>query len=328
MSAQLISIAICTYERPELLERTLRSVLAQEGIDRGDVEIVVVDNSDGGSARPVIDALNQTACPQIRYAQAHPANISVARNTAIAAARGAWIACLDDDLAVETGWLAAIRDAIQRYDFDAMFGAMTAEFMDPASYNELAARTFSRVSNAPAGSPLAALGRMPQQDFPLSTANCVIRRAALARLDSLFEPRFGESGGEDFHFFLRLELAGGSFGWLPAAACIEAVPVHRCAEEYLVRRQFAGGQTFAAAMVMTSRFPSLAALSIAAKARLQLMLYKIAIAAKGGSAAPNRLREAGIRGKMAWRALHPLYREEARQLARRSGLQNAALRET
>lgn len=315
MSTPLISIAICTYERPALLERALRSVLAQGGLDAGDIEIVVVDNSDTGSARAVIDALNETARPQIRYAQAHPANISVARNTAIAAARGAWIAFLDDDLAVEAGWLAAIRDAIERYDFDAMFGAVRAEFADPASYSELADHTFARKSDAPAGIPLAALGRMPQQDFPLSTANCVIRRAALETMDSLFDPRFGQSGGEDFHFFLRLERVGGRYGWLPNAACIEAVPPHRCAEEYLVRRYYAGGQAFAAAMVMTSRFPSAAGLSIAARARVQLMLHKIVVALKRDSAAGGKLREAGIRGKLAWRALHPLYREEARQLA-------------
>lgn len=315
MSTPLISIAICTYERPALLERALRSVLAQGGLDAGDIEIVVVDNSDTGSARAVIDALNETARPQIRYAQAHPANISVARNTAIAAARGAWIAFLDDDLAVEAGWLAAIRDAIERYDFDAMFGAVRAEFADPASYSELADHTFARKSDAPAGIPLAALGRMPQQDFPLSTANCVIRRAALETMDALFDPRFGQSGGEDFHFFLRLERVGGRYGWLPNAACIEAVPPHRCAEEYLVRRYYAGGQAFAAAMVMTSRFPSAAGLSIAARARVQLMLHKIVVALKRDSAAGGKLREAGIRGKLAWRALHPLYREEARQLA-------------
>ena len=48
MSMPLISIAICTYERPALLERALRSVLAQGGLDTGDVEIVVVDKQRYG----------------------------------------------------------------------------------------------------------------------------------------------------------------------------------------------------------------------------------------------------------------------------------------
>ena len=149
----------------------------------------------------MIDALNETARPQIRYSQAHPANISVARNTAIAAARGAWIAFLDDDLAVEAGWLAAIRDAIERYDFDAMFGAVRAEFADPASYSELADHTFARKSDAPAGSRLRALKRGPSQTFPLGTGNSVIRRASLSALDGLFDPRFGQSGGGGLPFF-------------------------------------------------------------------------------------------------------------------------------
>ena len=314
MSTPLISIAICTYERPALLERALRSVLAQGGLDAGDIEIVVVDNSDTGSARAVIDALNETARPQIRYAQAHPANISVARNTAIAAARGAWIASLDDDLAVEAGWLAAIRDAIERYDFDAMFGAVRAEFADPASYSELADHTFTRKSDLPAGAKLKALKRSARQTFPLSTANCVFRRASLSALDGLFDPRFGQSGGEDFHLFLRLEQAGGSFGWLPGASCIELVPAHRCSEDYLARRYFAGSQAFAAAQIVTSKSPRIKAMLIAGKAHFQMLLLKGRQVLNGRSGRETLLREAGIRGKISWRDLHPVYAEEARSL--------------
>lgn len=314
MSTPLISIAICTYERPALLERALRSVLVQESIDQNDIEIVVVDNSDSGNARAVIDALNETARPQIRYAQAHPANISVARNTAIAAARGAWIAFLDDDLAVEAGWLAAIRDAIERYDFDAMFGAVRAEFVDPASSSEIAEQTFTRKSDLPAGARLKALKRGAQQVFPLSTANCILRRASLAQLDGLFDPRFGQSGGEDFHLFLRLEQAGADFGWLPDAACIEQVPAHRCSTDYLARRYYAGSQAFAAAQVATSGFPRVKAVLIAGKAHLQLLSLRIQGALLGYSGEQPLLREAGIRGKISWRELHPVYAQEARSL--------------
>jgi succinoglycan biosynthesis protein ExoM len=311
MSTPLISIAICTYERPALLERALRSVLGQDGIDHDDLEIVVVDNSDSGSARAVIDALNETARPQIRYAQAHPANISVARNTAIAAARGAWIAFLDDDLAVEAGWLAAIRDAVERYDFDAMFGGIHAEFADPASFSELADRTFTRRAHMPAGSGLKALKRRDGQTFPLSTANCLLRRASLAALDGLFDPRFGQSGGEDFHLFLRMEKAGASFGWLPDAGCIELVPAHRCDEGYLARRVYAGSQAFAAAQIVTSRTPRMKTAAIIMKASLQLLSLRLLRVLKRSDAPDLLLREAGIRGKISWRELHPVYANEA-----------------
>lgn len=310
MSTPLVSIAICTYERPGLLERALRSVLVQEGIDRGNVEIVVVDNSDSGSARSVIDGLNRTARPQIRYAQAHPANISVARNTAIAAARGAWIAFLDDDLAVEPGWLAAILDAIERYDFDAMFGAISAEFADPTSYSEVAEQTFTRKSDLPAGARLKALKRGPSQTFPLGTGNSLIRRESLLALDGLFDPRFGQSGGEDLHLFLRLEQAGAIFGWLPASACIERVPAHRCSIEYLIQRHYAGGQHFAAAQVFTSKTPKFKSFTISLKSIFQLYIYLLMQKIKWSYDIKLRIRISGIRGKIAWRVLNPLYVQE------------------
>ncbi|MGY6569497.1 MAG: glycosyltransferase family 2 protein, partial [Salinarimonas sp.] len=221
---------------------------------------------------------------------------------------------LDDDLAVEPGWLAAILDAIERYDFDAMFGAISAEFADPTSYSEVAEQTFTRKSDLPAGATLKALKRGARQAFPLSTANCILRRASLDRLDGLFDPRFGQSGGEDFHLFLRLEQSGGAFGWLPDAGCIEQVPAHRCSTDYLARRYYAGSQAFAAAQVVTSGSPRVKAVLIAGKAYLQLLSLRIQRALLGYSGEKPLLREAGIRGKISWRELHPVYAQEARSL--------------
>ena len=317
MPAPLISIAICTFERPELLERALLSVLAQDAIDAGDIEIVVVDNSDSGSARAVIDALNLSARPRIRYLQAHPANISVARNAAIAASAGTWIAFLDDDLAVEPGWLDAIRRAVARYEFDAMFGAVSAAFADPESTCQAAEQAFTRMTDMPAGARLHALKRSSRQPFPLSTANCILRRAALDALDSLFDPRFGQSGGEDFHLFLRMEQRGARFGWLPEAVCVESVPAHRCDAGYLARRFFAGSQAFAAAQIATSRFPRLKAVLIGVKAWLQLALMELRRFGGRGAGDPHfALRRASIRGKIFWRDLHPVYADEASALKR------------
>ncbi len=81
-----LSVVICTYERPMLLAALLRSLMGQDGAGDGETEIVVVDNSDGETARPVVEELATRAPLPIRYLTAHPANISVARN---AGCRGA-----------------------------------------------------------------------------------------------------------------------------------------------------------------------------------------------------------------------------------------------
>ena len=50
-----LSVVICTYERPVLLEKALRSILALDGLEGAGLDVVVVDNSDSGSARGVVE---------------------------------------------------------------------------------------------------------------------------------------------------------------------------------------------------------------------------------------------------------------------------------
>jgi glycosyltransferase involved in cell wall biosynthesis len=91
-SGPKVSVIVPTYNRPDRLEETLRSVLGQT---MQDFEIIVV-NDCGVDVSPVIARLNSQA--EIFYHQ-HPVNrgLSAARNTALRHARGQYIAFLDDD---------------------------------------------------------------------------------------------------------------------------------------------------------------------------------------------------------------------------------------
>ena len=87
----LVSVVIPSHNRALLLERTLRSVLAQAA---GDLEVVVVDDGSTDATREVAAA----AGPRVVLLRNDtPAGVSVARNQGIAAARGEWIAFCDDD---------------------------------------------------------------------------------------------------------------------------------------------------------------------------------------------------------------------------------------
>ena len=85
-------MVIPTYNRRDLVVKTVGDVLAQEEVD---LELVVVDDaSSDGTA----EALEQLDDPRLRVCR-HDINrrVARARNTGIAAARGLWIAFLDDD---------------------------------------------------------------------------------------------------------------------------------------------------------------------------------------------------------------------------------------
>jgi glycosyltransferase involved in cell wall biosynthesis len=86
----LVSAVIPTRDRPSELSRAVKSALAQRDVD---LEVVVIDDHSASSAAEA-SALD----PRARVLRL-PANRGVAgaRNAGIAAARGEWVAFLDDD---------------------------------------------------------------------------------------------------------------------------------------------------------------------------------------------------------------------------------------
>src|SRR3954469_6875228 len=88
----LVSVVIPTRNRPEMLGAAIDSVLAQTFTD---YEIVVVVNGPDNPATPKTSEIAvATGCRVVRIERA---GIAVALNAGIEAARGEWIAFLDDD---------------------------------------------------------------------------------------------------------------------------------------------------------------------------------------------------------------------------------------
>lgn len=85
-----ISIIIPTYNRADYIGKAIESILAQT---YKDYEIIVVDDGSTDNTREVL----QPYISNIRYIYQDNAGVSAARNTAIHAASGSWIAFLDSD---------------------------------------------------------------------------------------------------------------------------------------------------------------------------------------------------------------------------------------
>ena len=85
-----VTVVIPTHNRPDLLETTLASVLAQRDVE---FEVVVVD--DGSPPTRPVAGLDH---PGVRVVR-HPASrgVAAARNSGLAAATMGWVAFTDDD---------------------------------------------------------------------------------------------------------------------------------------------------------------------------------------------------------------------------------------
>lgn len=319
--APSLAIVICTFKRPELLRLCLRSIAAQSAPDRphGGVNVYVVDNSDEGDARPIVTQEALASPWPMVWMEAHPPNISVARNAGVRAGSEDFVAFVDDDQTLDQGWLAAVFRAVADNRADAWLGRVVGLFEAPERTTPAIWNLFSRDLTEDSGFELFAFGPGRSVGITLATNNCVFRRATClddAQVDGagVFDPSFGKGGGEDFDLFCRLQRRGRRFVWLAEATAREFVPASRCDRAYLRRRFYAGGQAFAEAMARGGSDPGLERWLIRGKAFIQAGLLTLGAPTalwNGGDARTDYVfRWAGVLGKLSFGETHPLYQQK------------------
>lgn len=87
----MISVTITTRNRSALLREAIESVLQQEPCGE-QVEVVVIDDDSTDETPAVVSAY-----PSVRYVRTRQGSCAGSRNAGVEAARGDWIAILDDD---------------------------------------------------------------------------------------------------------------------------------------------------------------------------------------------------------------------------------------
>ncbi|MEX0874323.1 MAG: glycosyltransferase family A protein [Actinomycetota bacterium] len=102
-----LTVAVCTRNRADKLDTTLRSLLAQS-LDETAYEIVVVDDGSTDRTEAVVRAVSGQAIPAIKYLRQDHSGSSAARNRCAREASGELICYVDDDVEVEPSWLEAV----------------------------------------------------------------------------------------------------------------------------------------------------------------------------------------------------------------------------
>jgi glycosyltransferase involved in cell wall biosynthesis len=98
-----LSVVLCSHARPHYLKACLAGLSTQT---RRSFEILVVDSASPPGAASEIAALAAEAGARLLRCPAP--GLSRARNRGLEAARGAWVAYLDDDAVPEPGWAEAL----------------------------------------------------------------------------------------------------------------------------------------------------------------------------------------------------------------------------
>jgi glycosyltransferase involved in cell wall biosynthesis len=220
--APLVSILICTRNRPDDITHCLPTVLACAPPKTGSLEIIVVDQSTDDKTGTVVRSLQGTH-PNLVYVPTATVGKSLALNIGLARARGELIIFTDDDCTVPPTWVQQYVDAAEQDpSLDVFFGPV-----HPAP--ELAGRSDISV---PSWHFTSRRTLLPGEIAGMG-ANMALRRKALERLvpeastvaergtdilpvyDSLLGPGAPFPAAEEGDMVYRLRRAGARVGLEP-----------------------------------------------------------------------------------------------------------------
>jgi glycosyltransferase involved in cell wall biosynthesis len=240
-----VTVAICTWDRCQLLDQTLagmRDLRVPAGVEW---ELLVVNNNCGDDTDAVL-ARHSAALPIKRLFEAKP-GLSHARNCAVAAAAGELLVWTDDDVFVDRGWLAAYVQAARDWPGAAFFGGPVDPWFPvrPPAWIErnldLLAGTYA-IRPSRGDTRVLAAGEEP------FGANMAFRTEVLREYH--FDPRLGRRGdtlmsGEDLDLIHRLRKAGLQGVWVGGAGLRHYLPPARLTKKYIKDWFRGAGQTHA-----------------------------------------------------------------------------------
>ena len=242
-----LAIVICTYNRSASLIQTLASIYGCGYAGQEQVDIVVVANncSDDTLARLAdFKAAHPQDTLRLSWIEEPQAGKSYALNAAIAHCPHDALCFIDDDQAVEDGFLAHLLEGMDAYPDDAIYcgriwpawnGSEPAWVHTQGEY-AVPIRPFPEFD---LGSETVSI--TPHDRYP-SGGNIVVRRPVFDAA-GLFSVGLGPTGhnlagGEDHDFLRRATDKGFAIRYLPGVRQLHAIDAERTSTPYTLRKSF------------------------------------------------------------------------------------------
>ncbi len=240
-----LSVVVCTYDRPDLLTRSLSLLLEQTGCITDDYEVIIVDNCPSKSVRALVQTASLNTDVVVRCVLEEQAGLSHARNRGFREAAADLIGYVDDDAFVGASWVAAVLAAFEHYpECDAIGGKVIGEWEAPRP-DWLHDDLLSLVSLSNYGEQFR---EFEASEYPIG-ANMVFRRQALdvAGPFSVTLGRVQDSllALEEIDLCYRLRQDQKRMFYAPDAAVRHLVPAARLTKGYLIHRTCWNGRSLA-----------------------------------------------------------------------------------
>jgi GT2 family glycosyltransferase len=209
-----ITVVVVNWNRRALLEACLRSLEQPQGAA---FEVVVVDNgSSDGSPEWVAQYAAAAPLPVRLIRNSVNLGFCAANNQGIAAARGEFIALLNNDAEAGPGWLAALLGAFDEPGVG-MAASKILVWEDPAQIDKVGHLIWLDGQNRGRGSGETDRGQYDRVEEVLwpDGAACMYRKAMLDQIGGFDEDLFAY--GDDAELGLRARIAGWRCLYIPSA---------------------------------------------------------------------------------------------------------------
>jgi glycosyltransferase involved in cell wall biosynthesis len=228
-----LTVAICTWNRADLLRRTLEQMRQLKTPGTATWELVVVNNNCNDHTDVVLEEF----CPYLplrRIFESKP-GLSNARNAAVAAASGVFILWTDDDVLVAPEWLDSYAEAIRRHPTAEILGGPIEPWFEGTPPGWLS-RGFRVVEGAYAARDTGCSETAITTDNLPFGANMAVRREV--QLRHPYDPALGRAPGnmlgcEELNVLKGILREGGRGFWVPGASVRHFIPRSRQSLSYL-----------------------------------------------------------------------------------------------
>ncbi len=236
-----LTIAICTWNRADLLSQALASICRTIPPQNSDWEIIVVNNNCTDDTDAVVDQFRKRL-PIVLVHEPSP-GLSNARNAAIDAASGDYIIWTDDDVRVKGNWIAEYEKAFAAWPGTSVFGGPIMPLFEGGSPAWLRSalpyiQTAFAVRDIDSGMSSIATAELP---YGANFAVCA-REQRRFRYNTNLGRRPGKLiiTDEENAVIRAILAAGGSGRWVPSAVVDHWIP--RCRQTTAYLRAYYQGQ--------------------------------------------------------------------------------------
>ncbi len=238
------SIIVCTYNRCELLRKTLQSLVCLSANEYR-YEIIVIDNNSDDDPQVVVDDIRRKSGFDIKFCRETRQGLSHARNAGVRLASGEILAFVDDDEEADAEWLNEI---VRTYDADKDIactgGKIIPVFSDggaPSWYIPELSGFFGGVDNG------ESICEIIVGEGYLGGGNFSFRKDAITG-DEPFNISLGRTGdsfytGEESELCIQFIQRGLKVYYNPRAITYHDVSAERLTRVHLFKRAFQSGMS-------------------------------------------------------------------------------------